>query len=264
MHSSELIKGKNMNSIETARSYHELIRQLEKLRKRFRQKNIKETERDFHAMQRFVRYLANAWQLQTLSLFSLEHFEGYREHLHKNNKPAALINADLKAIKLFREGILELRHRPLAFTMLDLSRGNFVKREMTWSNKEFQAMCGFAKRAGRADFVFVINLAYYAGFRIDEFCRLTHAEAEKALRTGLLTIQDKHNKTRTTPVDKRIREILENLSILKDIPAHVFIRQIHNFIRRHRNKLPPRHFTQKQLTFDGLRHSFAFNKHYIF
>jgi predicted RNA binding protein with dsRBD fold (UPF0201 family) len=261
MHSRELIKGKNMKSIEIARSYHELTRQLEKLRKRFRQKNIKTTERDYQAMQRFVRYLANTWQLQTLSRFSLEHFEGYREHLHKNNKPAAFINADLKAIKLFREGILELRHRPLAFTMLELSRGKFVKREVTWSDKEFQAICSFAKRAGRADFFYAISLAYYAGFCIDEFCRLTHTEAEKALRTGLLTIQDKYDKTRTIPVDEKIRKVLTNITIQKDIPTHAFIKQLHSFIRRHRNKLSARHEAQKELTFDGLRHSFAFNKY---
>jgi lipoate-protein ligase A len=120
-----------MNSIETAHLYHDLTRQLEKLRKRFRQKNIKISERDFQAMQRFVRYLSNEWQLQELLNFLLEHFEGYREHLHKKNKPAAFINADLKAIKLFRNGILELRYRPLPFTMLELSRGKFAKREMT-------------------------------------------------------------------------------------------------------------------------------------
>lgn len=253
-----------MSSLETAHSHHELTRQLITLRKRFRQRSIKASERDYQAMQRFVRYLSNEWQLQILVNFSLEHFEGYREHLLKNNKPAAFITAELKAIRFFREGILELRHKPLPCTVMELSKGKYIKRELAWNNEEFYLINEYAKKAERWDFIFAMGLAYYAGFRADEYCRLTHAEAEKALKTRLLTLQVKYNKTRTIPVDKRIREILENPSIPKDIPAHVFIRQLHNFIRRHRGKLPPRHKTKKELTFDGLRHSFAFNKHYIF
>jgi integrase len=250
-----------MSNIEIARSYHELTRQLEKLRKRFRQRNIKITELDYQAMQRFVRYLSNDWQLQTLYNYSFEHFEGYREHLLKNNKTATFINAELKAIDLFRNGITELQHRPLRCAIMELSSGKLVKREMTWSADEFRQMMDVAKKAERADFACAMGLAYFAGLRIGEYCRLNKETAENALKTGILVVKGKYEKTRTVPIDGRSRKVLENLCFLKDIPSHVFIRQMQRFISRHRNKLPPRHFTQKELTFDGLRHSFAFNKH---
>jgi len=250
--------------------YATLISQAEKLRKHNRQGSIKTKERYFQAMQRFCRYLAGAWRLQKLANIAPKHIESYAEHLKKNNKSPATIKTELAAIRFFHDKISEPRHALPDNSALKLSRRKFLGFDRTWSQQEFDLMLSIATELQHEDYVCAMCLAYYAGLRIYECCRLDTATAENAIKSTLLTIKGKNGKVRAVPIDELIKTLLqkrlksversEKLLVPNGTATHVYIKQLQGFINYHRDKLPPRE-NKERLTFHGLRHSFAFNKY---
>ena len=246
--------------------YNNLIMQLEKLRKHNRQGSFKTKERYYQAMQRFCRYLAAEWRLQKLSNIAPKHIEGYSEFLKKNNKSASTIKTDLAAIRFYHDLMSEPRFLLPDNSTLNLSRRKFIGFDRTWSDEEFHLMCGFAPE----DYTCAMCLAFYAGLRIHECCRIDTATAESALKCGLLTVKGKNGKIRTVPIDDYIaimfRKLLkitergQKLLVPDRVATHVYIKRLQQFIGYHRNKLPSRE-GKERLTFHGLRHSFAQRKY---
>jgi len=247
-----------------------LIEQLNKLFKHNRQGSIKTKERYYQAMQRFCRYLAEEWRLQKLANVAPKHIAGYADFLKQNGKAASTIKTDLAAIRFFHDKMSEPRYDLPDNCTLELSRRKFLGYDRTWSGAEFNLMVGYAMEQKREDFVCAFCLAYYAGLRIHECCRIDTAIAESALKSGAITIRGKNGKIRTVPINESIaiefRKLLETtergdkLLVPKDTPTHVYIKQLQHFIRYHRDKLPPRKNKEK-LTFHGLRHSYAVGKY---
>jgi integrase len=126
-------------------------------------------------------------------------------------------------------------------------------------------MLGFASE----DYICAMCLAYYAGLRIHECCKIDTATAESALKSGLLTVKGKNGKIRTVPVNDliaitfqkqlKITERGQKLLVPPEIPTHVYIKRLQYFINRNRKKLPERD-GKERLTFHGLRHAFAARK----
>ncbi len=77
------------------------------------------------------------------------------------------------------------------------------------------------------------TLTYYAGLRIHECFRLDTAEAENALRTGIITVKGKGGKVRSIPINESIRIELKKmlavtprghkLFVPDDVPTHIVI-----------------------------------------
>jgi integrase len=118
----------------------------------------------------------------------------------------------------------------------------------------------------REDYVCAMCLAYYVGLRIHELCRIDTATAERAIKTGFLDVKGKNGKLRTVPIDELIKSVLQKqlktvergdkLLVPRDVPTHVYKRNLQNFINYHRKKLPPSE-DKKPLTIHGMRHSYA-------
>jgi len=245
--------------------YENLISQLEKLRRHNRQGSIKTKERYYQAMQRFCKYLAAEWRLQKLSNIAPKHIEGYAEFLKQNNKSASTIKTDLSAIRFFHDKMSNPRFKLPDNSSLELSRRKFLGFDRTWSDDEFIQMCGYASK----DFICAMNLAYYAGLRIHECCRIDTSTAENALKCGRLTVKGKNGKIRTVPICDdimimfrnllKITERGEKLLVPSDVKTHIYIKQLQHFISYHRDKLPNRE-SKEPLTFHGLRHSYSCRK----
>jgi len=246
--------------------YQTLLSQLEKLRKHNRQGSIKTKERYYQAMQRFCRYLADEWRLQKLSNIAPKHFEAYAEHMKKNNKSASTIKTDLAAIRFFHDLMSNPRHELPDNNQLSLQRRKFLGFNRTWSQHEFDLMLSIATELLHEDYVCAMCLAYYAGLRIHECCRIDTATAEKVVKTGFLDVKGKNGKPRTVPIDGLIAGVLQKrlqatergqkLLVPIRVPTHIYIKQLQQFINYHREKLPPRE-NKERLTFHGLRHSYA-------
>lgn len=246
--------------------HQNLLAQLEKLRKHNRQGSIKTKERYFQAMQRFCRYLAAEWRLQKLSNIAPKHVTGYAEFLKRNNKSASTIKTDLSAIRFFHDKISEPRHKLPDNSDLELSRRRFLGFDRTWSDDEFAQMIAYAFEANRSDFACAMKLAYHAGLRIHECCRIDTAAAEKALKCGLLSAKGKNGKIRVVAICEQVQMALkERLSVTNrgqkllvpdEMPTHDYIKQLQRFIANHRDKLPIR-VGKERLTFHGARHSYA-------
>ena len=246
--------------------YATLLSQLEKLRKHNRQGSIKTKERYYQAMQRFCRFLADEWRLQKLSNIAPKHFEAYAEHLKETGKSPATIKTDLAGIRFFHDLISNPRHELPDNNQLGLQRRKFLGFDRTWSQQEFDLMLSIATELLHEDYVCAMCLAYYAGLRIHECCRIDTATAERAVKTGFLDVKGKNGKPRTVPVDNFVKIILEKqlkstergqkLLVPVGVPTHIYIKQLQKFINYHRDKLPSRE-NKERLTFHGLRHSYA-------
>lgn len=252
--------------------YQTLLSQAEKLRKHNRQGSIQTKTRYYQAMQRFCGYLADEWRLQKLSNIAPKHIQAYTEHLKQTNKSASTIKTDLAAIRFYHNLMSEPRHELPDNSTLSLKRRKFLGYNRAWSEEEFNLMHGYAIKAGRPDYACAINLAYYAGLRIHECCRIDTAMAEKILRDGCIaipvnmTVKGKNGKIRIIPVNEIIktdfRNLLETtargdkLIVLPGMKTHIYIKKLQNFILYHRKKLPPRE-KKERLTFHGLRHAYA-------
>ena len=246
--------------------YATLISQLEKLRKHNRQGSIKTKERYYQAMQRFCRYLSDEWRLQKLSNIAPKHFEAYVEHLKETGKAPSTIKTDLAAIRFYHDLISNPRHELPGNETLNLQRRKFLGFDRTWSQHEFDLMLSIATERLHEDYVCAMCLAYYAGLRIHECCRIDTAMAERAIKTGFLDVKGKNGKPRSVPIDSLIAGVLQKqlktvergskLLVPQGTPTHVYIKQLQQFISYHREKLPTRE-NKERLTFHGLRHSYA-------
>jgi integrase len=258
--------GGTFTMINNSGIYQTLISQLEKLRKHNRQGSIKTKERYYQAMLRFCRYLANEWRLQKLANIAPKHFEAYTEHMKKTGKSASTIKTDLAAIRFYHDLISDPRHELPDNSKLNLRRRKILGHDRTWSQQEFDLMLGIATKLLREDYVCAMCLAYYVGLRIHELCRIDTATAEKAVKTGFLSVKGKNGKLRTVPIDELIKAVLQKqlktvergdkLLVPPRVPTDVYIERLQNFINYHRKKLPPSE-EKKPLTIHGMRHSYA-------
>jgi len=217
-------------------------------------------------MQRFCRYLADEWRLQKLSNIAPKHFEAYAEYLKETGKAPATIKTDLAGIRFYHDLISNPRYELPGNDTLNLQRRKFLGFDRTWSASEFDLMLGIATELLHEDYICAMCLAYYAGLRIHECCRIDTATAENAVKSGVITIKGKNGKPRTVPIDELVKTVLEKqlktvergskLLVPNGTPTHIYIKQLQQFISYHRDKLPPRE-NKERLTFHGLRHSYA-------
>jgi len=261
--------------MSTYNIYLALIAQLDKLARHNRQGSFQTKRRYYEAMQRFCRYLAEEYHLQKLSNISGKHFAAYVEYLQNSGKSASTIKTDLAAIRFFHDKMEHAKYRLPDNDALgvELERRRFGGVDRTWSAVEFNRMIGKAVEAGRDDFACALYLGRFAGLRIHEVMRIDTAIAEQALREDAITIKGKGGKIRTVPIeDERVRVVLETmlkrtecghkLFVPDGVPTDRAINGVQLFILKHRDDVAD-DSREANLTFHGLRHTYAAVKHHI-
>ena len=243
-----------------------LLAQVAKLTRHNRQGSYKTRRRYNEAMLRFCAFLAEKYRLQNLRNISRKHVEAYVEHMQEEGKSASTIKTDLSAIRFYHDLIPDARYRLPDNKELSLEKrkiGGVVRR---WSPDEFARFLQVCERDSHVDYIHIATLAHYAGLRIHECYRLDTAAAEAALRTGELTFKGKGGKIRTVPLcNEALAALLaakegvargHKLFVRPDEDTHIAIHRLEEYIRQVRSEVadPDR---ESNLTFHGLRHSFA-------
>ena len=250
-----------------------LVAQLDRLARHNRQGSFQTKRRYYEAMKRFCFYLALTFHLQKLSNISAKHFVSYVIYLQDNGKAASTIKTDLAAIRFFHDKMEHAKYRlPNNDELgIELERRRFGGVDRTWSTAEFNRMIGKAVSEHRDELAYAMYLARFAGLRVHEVYRLDTAAAEQALRDGEITVKGKGGKVRTVPIeDQRIldglRTMLDRverghkLFVPDDVPTDRAINAVQLFIIKHRDDVADEG-REANLTFHGLRHSYAAEKY---
>ena len=261
--------------MSTYNIYLALIAQLDKLARHNRQGSFQTKRRYYEAMQRFCRYLAEAFRLQKLSNISGKHLVAYTVFMQESGKSASTVKTDLAAIRFFHDKMENAKYRlpDNDELVVALERRRFGGVDRTWSAVEFNRMIGKAVEAGRDDIACAMYLGRFAGLRIHEVMRIDTAIAEQALREDAITIKGKGGKIRTVPIeDERVRVALETmlkrterghkLFVPDDVPTDRAINGVQLFILKHRDNVAD-DSREANLTFHGLRHTYAAVKYHV-
>ena len=121
--------------MSTYNIYLALIAQLDKLARHNRQGSFQTKRRYYEAMQRFCRYLAEAFRLQKLSNISGKHLVAYTVFMQESGKSASTVKTDLAAIRFFHDKMDNAKYRLPDNDALgvELERRRFGGVDRTWS-----------------------------------------------------------------------------------------------------------------------------------
>lgn len=217
------------------------------------------------SVSKFLSFCAERFRLQKMAKVTDKHLRAYVEWRRENGIAEKTIKEDLAAVRFFhRYTGSERRLAPNeAFGLRPTPQGGV---DRAWTEGEFEKMTALAERLGRDDVAAAMGLARHAGLRIHECVRLNRADAEEALRTGVLTVLGKGGRIREIPLRPRAKEILRaacdraserrKLFVSEGEKAHVVIKRIQAFIERHRETVTEKE-REVNLTFHGLRHLYA-------
>ena len=242
-----------------------LIGQLDRLYKHNRQGSYKTRTRYYEAMKRFCVYLAEEFHLQKLANLSEKHVEDYVEFMYEKNLNISYIKTELSAIRFWHDLIPNAKGYVPSNDELNLGKRNFREKERAWTHSEFNQMLGLCGILGYDDYSAMLCLGWYAGLRIHECFRIDTATANKAIKTGKITIKGKGGLIRTIPINESITFCLKEM-IQKTKRGHKLfvsegtntdeaIQRFQNFISYHRKSIKTD--DDHTLTFHGIRHSYA-------
>lgn len=249
--------------------YHALLAQLDKLARHNRQGSFRTRQRYYEAMQRFCKFLADAFHLQKLANISGKHLVAYVHYLQEHGKSASTVKTDLAAIRFWHDKLGNAKYKLPANADLSsqapLERRRIGGTDRHWTPEQFAAFAATCRGAGRGDYADIATLTYYVGLRIHEVCRLDTAAVEAWERTGVLTVKGKGGRVRSVPVEAgAAKQALRDrraavqrghkLFVPDDMATDVYIRTFQEFLRKHR---PDPGTNPKPLTHHGMRHSYA-------
>ena len=247
-------------------TYKNLLAQLDKVVRHTRQGSFKTRDRYTAACKRFCRFLADTYRLEKLVNIAPKHIEAYTIYMQEEGLSASMIKTDLTAIRFYHDHTPNTKYVLPSNSELDLVRRKFGGVDRSWSSLEFNKFLALCLSKNRHDYACIACLGYYAGLRIEECFKIDTAKAERAIKTDILNVKGKGGLVREVPVQESIkiefRKILEvtlrgqKLFVAPDEKTHLEIKKLQNFINYHR-----KYFTENNLTFHGLRHTFAQNKY---
>lgn len=246
--------------------YLNLMTQVDKLHRHNRQGSFKTRARYYEAMQRFCRFLADAFRLERLANIAPKHIYSYATHLQEGGKATSTIKTDLAAIRFYHDLIPNARYELPSNTDLNLQRRKFGEVDRTWSEAELNRMLACATKAGKEDYVSIFYLGRYAGLRIHECFRIDTATAAKAVKEKALTIKGKGGLVRTVPISNFLVSHLHfhlartsrghKLFVPDGKQTHEAIKELQVFIWTYRTIAQDPDST-RPMTFHGLRHTYA-------
>ena len=229
--------------------------------------SVKSHFRYRESMKKFLWYCAEEFRLKKLANLKKKHVRGFVEYRRREGVSEKTLRSDLSAVRFFYRYVCPARELP-DNRALGLERLDKPPKDRAWTDREFRAMVQRAREAGRRDVELAMRLARYAGLRIHECTRLSRADAEAALASGVLRVKGKGGRVREIPLRPEARETLtealrefpgranEKLLVPVAAKTHEAIKRIQKFIYLHREEVRERD-KDRELTFHGLRHSFA-------
>ena len=250
--------------------YLNLMFQVDKLHRHNRQGSYKTRARYYEAMQRFCRFLAEAYRLERLANIAPKHIYAYVSCLQEQEKSASTIKTDLSAIRFFHDLIQQPRYELPGNGDLLLQRRTFGGVDRTWSADEFERMLDTALAVGHNDYVSIFYLGRFAGLRIHECFRIDTATASKAVKEKAITIKGKGGLVRTVPLNDILIQRLQHdlkrtprghkLYVPDNQETHEAIKALQAFIWLYRPSVQDKDST-RPMTFHGLRHTYAAEKY---
>lgn len=238
--------------------------------------------RYIEAAERFIRFVSVKFKLQKLQNIQEKHLQAFAEDMKQRGCADKYIKTDLAAIRYLHRQIPQARYE-----LLDGRIGNKNyglgstpdgRAERAWTERELEDMKAMALEKNKPNIALALEAARATGMRLDEFSSLRRAEAEAALRTGVLHLTNtKGGKPRDVPLFPRAEAVFKAALKLSSrgsylfTPAgmrvHKFENEVGRFIGLHRDALqnPGRKRTAHNLkpgefgalAAHGLRHAFA-------
>ncbi|MBC7105676.1 MAG: tyrosine-type recombinase/integrase [Firmicutes bacterium] len=253
-----------------------LLRQLVKVAKNCNQESIRTRWRYYHSMRQFLRFCAERYNLQKIQNIAPKHLEAYVAYRRESGISEKTLKGDLAAVRFWHNQIPGVRHQLPDNRALGLQKTG-AHEDRAWTDAEYRKLVDLAYRLGRVEIARAMELARETGLRLHEAYRLDRAAAERALRTGVLTVKGKGGLVREVPVTPRAAEVLREAAA--DVPpgaklfvaanqkTHRAMQSCKDFIRRHRHQVADSPERAKELAarrvgFHGLRHSFARQEFY--
>ena len=247
-------------------TYKNLLIQLDKVAKHTRQGSFKTRERYYKAFKRFCTYLADTYRLEKLSNISPKHIASYTEFMKEKGLSPSTIKIDLTAIRFYHDQMPQTKHTLPANSTLDIARRRFGGVDRTWSQREFNLMVLKAFKCEREDYAAIFTLARYAALRLEECFKIDTASADRAIKTGEITVKGKGGLMRTVPINESIRIELQKMLTITPRGHKLFVancdkthlakKRLQNFICYHRPSIQEEG-SVKPMTFHGLRHTCA-------
>ncbi len=242
--------------------YKNLEVQYQKLFRHIRVGSFKTRERYGKAFKRFMVFIADKYHIQKLSNISEKHIEAYVSYMQDKGLSAATIKTELAAIRFFHDNMPYTRYELPTNEMLNLERRTFGGVDRTWEQNEYDMMLEAAKKNDREDYMAIFSLARFAGLRLEECFRIDTNDAQNAIENGKLYVKGKGGQSRYVPINETIREAFakflkntprgQKLFVALDDKTHLAMKRLQCFIAYHRKE-----FTENQITFHGLRHTYA-------
>ncbi len=242
--------------------YKNLEVQYQKVFRHIKVGSFKTRERYGKAFKRFMVFIAEKYKVQKLSNISEKHVEAYVSYMQSKGLSASTIKTELAAIRFFHDNMPYTRYELPANENLDLERRRFGGVDRTWKTEEYNKMLEAAIKNDHEDYIAIFALARFAGLRLEECFRIDTNDAQKAIESGELYVKGKGGQSRYVPINETIREAFakflkntprgQKLFVAPDDKTHLAMKRLQCYIAYHRKE-----FTENQITFHGLRHTYA-------
>lgn len=260
--------------------------QLQKVARNMNENQLATRYRYLETSNRFIKFLAEEYKLQTLSNFGNKHVEKYALKLIKEGKAHKYIKNELSGIRFIHNHIpntkYELADGSTFNKHIGLENTRDGRADRAWTTNEFSKFCDYASSVNREDIASVFKIIRVTGMRLDEVCTLRKTDVVEAIKNGKLHLT---NTKGGVPRDIPLNNTSSNL-LLKDIERlknsdyvytpeqyvhsktiHKYENQIQKFIYNHRNKIQDMNRKESghnvkdnergALTLHGLRHAYA-------
>lgn len=131
-------------------------------------------------------------------------------------------------------------------------------------------MVALAANSNNPKLSYIIQLARELGLRVHEAVKIDRADAEKALRNGVLTVKGKGGLIRNVPINSTASTILKSamsgierghkLFVPVHLKTHQVIQQVQDFVRNNRDKVRDPFNGRPEgveITMHSFRHAYA-------
>jgi len=262
----------------------DLGRQYEKIVKTWNRGSIATRYRYADAGARFIKWVQPAFKMQKLANMGDKHLIAYAQHLKNQGLSDKYIKNELSALRYIHSQIPHTRHELSDSKKINTAAGlgstpnhKAKNLDQTWTKKELDRFCAYARENGRADLARMAEVTYHTGCRLEEVSTLRRHEVEKSLRTGVLHLTNtKGGRPRSVPLSDESRRLL--FEAIRDVergayvfippetPVHSYIQGAKDYVYRTRDEYqdPERvgNPERTELHWHGLRHSYAENTYH--
>ena len=238
--------------------------------------------RYIEASERFIRFVAEKYKLQKLQNIQEKHLHAFAVDMKQRGMSEKYIKTDMSGIRYLHRQVpqarFELMDGRIANKNYGLGSTPDGRTERAWTEAELEDMKALAMKKNKYNIALALEAARATGMRLDEFSSLRRAEAEAALRTGVLHLTNtKGGRPRDVPFSSRAVAVFETALKLSSrgnyvftppgMRVHKFEKEVQRFISENRDDLQDagRKRTAHNLepgelsalAAHGLRHTFA-------